>query len=81
MVDEVSNNSEIKLPKDWVIGGKYKLFNDKKIGSGSFGQIYRGIDMISNRDVAIKLEKAHNRQAQLYYETRIYKLLQGTVVY
>ena len=59
---------------DITIGGKYRLV--RKIGSGSFGDIYQGVD---DRDcpVAIKLEKP-DRPAYcvLEHEAAIYKTLQ-----
>ena len=38
-----------------LIFGKYKI--QKIIGSGSFGNVYRGINMIDKKGVAIKVEK------------------------
>jgi serine/threonine protein kinase len=35
------------------VGGHYKLI--KKIDSGSFGEIYKGLNTKNNTDVAIKL--------------------------
>ncbi|KAK8969290.1 Casein kinase I isoform delta-like [Platanthera guangdongensis] len=36
-----------------VIGGKFKL--GRKIGSGSFGELYLGVNILSGEEVAIKL--------------------------
>jgi casein kinase 1 len=41
------------------IGGKYSL--SRKIGSGSFGEIYLGTHISSGRDVAVKLEKRRSK--------------------
>ena len=38
-----------------LIFGKYKI--QKIIGSGSFGNVYQGINMIDKKGVAIKVEK------------------------
>ena len=38
-----------------LIFGKYKL--TKIIGSGSFGYVYEGINMIDKKSVAVKVEK------------------------
>ena len=57
------------------VGGKYRL--GRKIGSGSFGEIYLGTNIQNNEEVAIKLEKVRTRHPQLQYESRIYRLLQG----
>ncbi|KAI5060028.1 hypothetical protein GOP47_0025056 [Adiantum capillus-veneris] len=48
-----------------------------KIGSGSFGEIYGGIDVETNEKVAIKLETAKAQHPQVFYEADIYKVLQG----
>ena len=37
------------------VGGKYKL--SKRLGEGAFGQIYAGVNVKTNEEVAIKLEK------------------------
>jgi len=57
------------------VGGKYRL--GRKIGSGSFGEIYLGTNIQNNEEVAIKLEKVRTRHPQLLYESRIYRILQG----
>jgi hypothetical protein len=40
-------------------------------------EIYKGIVLNTQEEVAIKLERVKSRQLQLYYESRIYQLLQG----
>ncbi|WOH01786.1 hypothetical protein DCAR_0521171 [Daucus carota subsp. sativus] len=60
---------------DHVVGGKFKL--GRKIGSGSFGELYLGINIQSGEEVAIKLESAKTKHPQLHYESKIYMLLQG----
>jgi len=54
---------------------KYKLV--KKIGSGSFGDIYLGVDLVSGEDVAVKLEETKAAHPQLHYESRVYRHLNG----
>ncbi|CAA6662500.1 unnamed protein product [Spirodela intermedia] len=60
---------------DHVVGGKFKL--GRKIGSGSFGEIYHGVDVQSGEEVAIKLESVKTKRPQLHYESKLYVLLQG----
>ncbi|KAI3442103.1 Protein kinase domain-containing protein [Psidium guajava] len=60
---------------DHVIGGKFKL--GRKIGSGSFGELYLGTNVQSGEEVAIKLESVKTKHPQLHYESKIYMLLQG----
>ena len=58
-----------------VVGGKYRLH--KRIGSGSFGVIYLGNNIITGEEVGIKLEEVRCRHPQLFYESKIYRYLQG----
>ncbi|KAE8715391.1 Casein kinase I isoform delta [Hibiscus syriacus] len=58
-----------------VVGNKYRL--GRKIGSGSFGEIYLGTHIQTNEDVAIKLENVKTKHPQLLYESKLYKILQG----
>ena len=62
---------------DIRVGGKYRF--GRKIGSGSFGEIYLGINMANGEEVAIKLEHARSKHPQLEYEARVYKALSGGV--
>ena len=57
------------------VGEKFRL--GRKIGSGSFGDIYVGSDITTDKEVAIKLESKNTKHPQLLYEAKIYKLLQG----
>ena len=53
-----------------------------KLGEGSFGQIFKGIDTITNRLVAIKVEtNKSSSQNQLKMEAKIYKEMEGTLIY
>lgn len=54
---------EIKL------GQIYRLI--KKIDSGSFGEIYKGLNTKTNTEVAIKLENVTTKYPQLLAEARI----------
>jgi serine/threonine protein kinase len=57
------------------VGKKYRL--GRKIGSGSFGDIYLGTNMTTGEEVAIKLESVKTRHPQLLYESKIYRILHG----
>lgn len=57
------------------VGFKYRL--GRKIGSGSFGEIYLGTNIQTNEEVAIKLESVKTKHPQLLYESKLYRLLQG----
>ncbi|KAK9055699.1 hypothetical protein SSX86_026784 [Deinandra increscens subsp. villosa] len=60
---------------DRVVGGKFKL--GRKIGSGSFGELYLGVNISTGEEVAVKLEPAKTKHPQLHYESKVYMLLQG----
>lgn len=60
---------------EFIVGGKFKLV--RKVGSGSFGDIYLGINMVNGEEVAVKLESTKARHPQLLYESKLYKILQG----
>ena len=64
---------------DFIVGGKYRLV--RKIGSGSFGDIYLGINITNGEEVAVKLESIKARHPQLLYESKLYKILQGKFCY
>ncbi|KAH8585067.1 casein kinase I [Cryptosporidium sp. chipmunk genotype I] len=59
------------------VGGKYRL--GRKIGSGSFGDIYLGTNVTNSEEVAIKLESVKSRHPQLLYESKLYKILAGGI--
>lgn len=55
------------------IENKYKINLNDKLGEGSFGIIYKGINTNTNKNVAIKIEK--KSKSLLINEARIYNLL------
>lgn len=59
------------------VGGKYRL--GRKIGSGSFGDIYLGTNLQNRQEVAIKLECVKSNHPQLHIEAKFYKLMQSGV--
>ncbi|KAK8899370.1 hypothetical protein M9Y10_001684 [Tritrichomonas musculus] len=58
-----------------VLGDQFII--RKKIGAGSFGEIYSGENIKTHRRVAIKFEKKDCEIPQLYYESKLYTILQG----
>nr|CAB3233964.1 casein kinase I-like [Phallusia mammillata] len=59
------------------VGNKYRL--GRKIGSGSFGDIYLGTNISTGEEVAIKLECVKTKHPQLHIESKFYKMMQGGV--
>ncbi|CAN1245156.1 Casein kinase 1-like protein 10 [Linum grandiflorum] len=64
-----------KVNVDHIVGGKFKL--GRKIGSGSFGELYLGVNVQTGEEVAVKLESVKTKHPQLQYESKLYMLLQG----
>jgi len=61
------------MATDLRVGGRWRL--GRKIGSGSFGDIYLGVNVATNEEVAIKLESTKTKHPQLLYESKIYRYL------
>lgn len=59
-----------------IVGLHYKI--GKKIGEGSFGVLFEGVNMINNVPVAIKFEPRKTDAPQLKDEYRTYKILSGS---
>tara|TARA_Y100000780_G_C13301234_1_gene270257 strand:+ start:230 stop:448 length:219 start_codon:yes stop_codon:yes gene_type:complete len=59
------------------VGKKFRL--GKKIGSGSFGDIYLGTNVSTGEEVGMKMESTKTKHPQLVYEAKLYRLLQGAV--
>ena len=59
----------LRIAKNYVLG--------KKLGYGSFGEIFEGKELKTGRRVAIRLELARAKHPQLQYEYRLYHALAG----
>ena len=64
-----------KKKVDIRVGGKFRV--SKKIGEGSFNEIYQGSDIFDNSEVAIKLEHNSIKYPQLLFESRLLKSIPG----
>nr|XP_051205970.1 casein kinase 1-like protein 4 isoform X3 [Lolium perenne] len=60
---------------DRIVGSKYKL--GRKIGSGSFGEIYLATHVDTYEIGAVKIENSKTNHPQLLYEAKLYNALQG----
>ena len=59
------------------IAGVYRMV--RRIGSGSFGEIWLAHNLHTGHEVALKIESARSKHPQLHYESKLYKVLQGGV--
>lgn len=71
-----NNNSGNNRDDSTIVGLHYKI--GKKIGEGSFGVLFEGVNMINGVPVAIKFEPRKTEAPQLKDEYRAYKILNGT---
>ncbi|RWR77856.1 protein CASEIN KINASE I-LIKE 4-like protein [Cinnamomum micranthum f. kanehirae] len=58
-----------------IVGEKFKL--GRKIGSGSFGEIFLATHIDSCEIVAVKIENNKTKHPQLLYEAKLYNILKG----
>ncbi|ULT84490.1 hypothetical protein L5515_019119 [Caenorhabditis briggsae] len=59
------------------VGNRFRL--GRKIGSGSFGDIYLGQNIQTNEEVAVKLECVKSKHPQLHIESRLYRIMLGGI--
>ena len=58
---------------------KYKLYFDKKLGRGAFGEIYKGEEIATQKKIAIKCEFVQqNRASLLKNEIELLDYLKGS---
>jgi serine/threonine protein kinase len=62
---------------DLRVGSKYRA--KRRLGAGSFGEIYSGENLTTHEEVAIKLESVRAKQHQLLIENKVYRSLSGAV--
>lgn len=60
-----------------TVGGHYHV--RRRVGAGSFGEVFAGEDVQTHEEVAIKLEPVKTRAPQLLYESKLYLLFAGGV--
>lgn len=56
-----------------MVGPNFRV--GKKIGSGNFGELRLGKNLLNNELVAIKLEQTKSKTPQLNLEYRFYKMI------
>lgn len=56
-----------------IIANQWRL--ECKLGSGSFGDVYRALHIQTGEYVAIKIEHKNNCSPQLRYEAKLYEIM------
>mmetsp|Transcript_7939 Transcript_7939/g.25247 ORF Transcript_7939/g.25247 Transcript_7939/m.25247 type:complete len:337 (+) Transcript_7939:78-1088(+) len=59
------------------VGGKFTLRG--RIGSGSFGEVRLGTNVLTGEEVAIKLEPILSKSPRLLFEAKVYRVLAGGI--
>ncbi len=75
--NESTENSILEKYRHRTLINKKYIF-EKKIGSGSFGSVHRGKNVISGESVAIKYEATTANITTLLWESKILNYLSGT---
>lgn len=63
--------------KSNVIANRFLIQTKSVIGKGSFGSIYKAVDIITGKLVAVKFEKTKHSHCLLEYEYKILTELNG----
>jgi len=56
-VETAAGSFKQSSAREYIVGGRYRLI--KKIGSGSYGDIYLGINITNWEEVAVKMESCN----------------------
>ena len=77
--NDISNKTEKNTSQQKVeivkIKNQYSFKSTDRLGGGSFGQIYKGINLKTKEEVAIKIESKNIETPQLIHESKILKAL------
>ena len=74
---KIPNQKPVEVPKVETvkIKNQYSFKSTDRLGGGSFGQIYKGINIKTKEEVAIKIESKNIETPQLIHESKILKSL------
>ena len=71
-------NMEGAMEDYFEVNENYTILLNKKIGSGSFGQIYQCLNKKTNEILACKIESINELKPQLYHESKILQLMKNS---
>ncbi len=76
--DNKEKSKDIKIHKEYsIIDDTYKILTDQRLGGGSFGHVYKCLNIKTNKEYSIKVESNDITNPQLFHEYKILKLLEG----
>ena len=70
-----SSSDNSQKVEEVKIKNQYSFKSTDRLGGGSFGQIYKGINLKTKEEVAIKIESKNIETPQLLHESKILKIL------
>ena len=71
-----NNKNPLKI-QEIKINNQYSFKSNDRLGSGSFGQIFKGMNIKTREEVAIKIESTNIETPQLFHEYKILKNFQN----
>ncbi len=77
MVEESNEEIDLEYEDNFVINDTYTILLNRKIGSGSFGQIYQCLNTKTKKIYACKLESINELNPQLYHESKIMNIMKN----
>ena len=79
MSKDKNENFDLDFETDdlFKINDNYTILLNKKLGSGSFGQIYQCLNTKTNEILACKIESINELKPQLYHESKILLLMKN----
>jgi len=75
---ERTQSSTATTKTEFYVGASTKYRLIRKIGSGSFGDIYLAVNINNGEEVAVKLEPQRAKHPQLLYESKVGRAIADT---
>ena len=77
MEEEKNEEIDLELEDNFIINDTYTILLNRKIGNGSFGQIYQCLNVKTKEIFACKLESINELNPQLYHESKIMNIMKN----
>ena len=77
MSEELNEEINLELEDNFKINDTYIILLNRKIGSGSFGQIYQCLNTKTKEIFACKMESINELNPQLYKESKIMNIMKN----